>query len=121
MKTVARNKREALDWLVDQVPPWLDKPYTVSVEPFKRPRTNPQNAKIHAMIRDLALHTGYTEAMMKEIVKAQFAPLRAVVLNGKEVSIPKGTSDMTVDECGDFIERLYELGAELSCGFTSEG
>ena len=25
------------------------------------------------------------------------------------------------ENLGDFIERLYELGAELSCGFTSEG
>jgi len=93
------------------------KPLQITVKPFKRDRTLPQSAKAHAMIRDLALHTGYTESQMKEVAKALFAPMKTVTIAGRDTTVPVGTSEMTVEEMANFIENLYQLGAELGVQF----
>lgn len=118
MKFVVRKEQDYLRGL-DALRPHLDgKPYTVTIEKFKRPRTKPQNAKLHAMIRDMALHCGYPEPQMKDIVKAEFAPMKTVKIGDREVAIPKGTSEMSVDEISDLMESLYAIGAEIGCVFT---
>jgi len=124
MKAVVSN-REQLARFFDQVAGVLTgKPIQIDIKPFKRDRTLPQSAKAHAMIRDIALHTGYTEAQAKEVVKAMFAPMKTVSFpdkhgrKGYTATIPVGTSEMTVDQMADFIEHLYHLGAELGVGFT---
>ena len=122
VRAVVRNDRD-LTLFVSKVVKELganlgDKPYTVSIKRFHRPRSLDQNKKLHAMIRELALHCGYAESQMKEIVKAQFGPMKAVKIGDRrEVSHPKGTSEYTVQEMSDFMERLYQLAAEIGLVF----
>jgi len=117
VRAVVSNQQQ-LSWFFDQIAEKLTgKPLQITVKPFKRDRTLPQSAKAHAMIRELALHTGYTEAQMKEIAKALYAPMKTVAVGGKDVTVPMGTSDMNVEEMANFIENLYQLGSELGVQF----
>lgn len=95
------------------------KAWQVTVKPFERDRTLAQNAKIHAMIRDLALFTGYTEKQMKDICKAQFAPFVERKIGENVVHTAKGTSEMTVLEMSNFIEALQALAADIGCQLES--
>ena len=88
--------------------------YLLTIKPYKEPRSLDQNKKLHAMLRDIALHTGFTEHETKEICKAKFAPLVTKSFGKGQITLPKGTSEMSTDECSQFVERLYALGAELN-------
>ncbi len=124
MKSVVRNTDELLRFcnrVMENLGGDFNAPYTVSFVPFKRPRSLDQNAKLHAMLRDLSMHTGYTEKMMKELVKAQFGPLTTIQVGGKSRAFPKETSEYSVDEMSDLIEHIYKLGAEIGCQFTQTG
>ena len=121
MRAVVRNDRD-LTHFVSKVVRELganlgDKPYTISIRRFHRPRTLDQNAKLHAMIRELALHCGYTESEMKEALKYKFGPMKMIQIGDDYKSIAKGTSEYTVQEMSDFVERLYQLAAEIGCVF----
>ena len=96
------------------------KPHTLTLEAFKRPRTNDQNAKLHAMIRDLAIHTGHAESDIKEYLKDEFGFHKSIEIGGKERSIPKGSSEWSVEECSMMIERLYQIGAECGCTYQKD-
>ena len=97
------------------------KPHTLTLEPFKRPRTNDQNAKLHVMIRELAIHTGHAESDIKEYLKDEFGFHKSIEIAGKSKSIPKGSSEWSVDECSQMIERLYQIAAEIGCKFGGDG
>lgn len=98
------------------------KPMTMSLREFHRPRTLDQNARIHAMFRDLAEHTGYTEGEIKDYFKSEFGPRMTLDLRSdnqdRSAYIPKGTSRYTVQECQAMIERIYQVGAECGCVFS---
>jgi len=96
------------------------KPYQIDIRPFKRSRTLPQNAKLHAMIRSLGLHCGYTDSQMKDIVKQEFGTVKVVELGGRIVEVAKPTSEYNVEELAMVIEHLYQLGAEIGCVFGNE-
>lgn len=104
------------------------KPMTVSIRKFHRPRTVDQNKKLHAMFRDLAEHTGYSESNIKDYFKAEFGPTMALNLPKIDdtadygpVNVPKGTSRYTVQEMSAMVERVYQVGAECGCVFSEEG
>ena len=123
MKAVVRNHDDLVKFcsrVATQLGTDFGKPYTVSIAKFKRPRSLEQNKKLHAMLRELALHTGYTESMMKEICKANFGPIAVYQVGNRIVDAPKGTSDYTVEEMADFVESLYQLGAEIGVVFSDD-
>jgi len=75
---------------------------TVTLTKFRRPRTLEQNSKLHALFRELAEHTGYSESEIKDYFKDTFGPTIAIRI-GKyrrhdrrrgrtENTVPKGTS-----------------------------
>lgn len=120
MRFIVKTDAQLLDCL-SRIREALDgKPWQITLKRFKRDRTLDQNAKAHAMIRDLALHTGYTESQMKDIVKTEFAPVKSVMIGSRICNMPMGTSEMNVSEMAEFIEHLYQLGAEIGCGFYDE-
>ncbi len=121
MKFVVRSQLGLIE-RCSKIPEWDGKPYTVTIEPFKRPRTNPQNAKLHAMIRELAQHTGYTEKEMKDVAKAAYYPSKHLKRPGHQPTkyvVPKSTAELNVEEASEVVERLYQLGAEIGCVFQS--
>lgn len=93
------------------------KPYEIYMKPFRRRRTLDQNAKMHAMIRTLALHLGYSESEMKNVLKSEYGPVVKVELGDRQVIVPKSTADYDVAECGEMIEIINMVGAETGCAF----
>lgn len=85
----------------------------VSIVPYQPPKSRKQDGKIHAMISDLADHTGHERDEMKEIVKAMFWPVQVSAgPGGSEVAHAKSTAQLTREEASVVIERLYQLAAE---------
>ena len=90
-------------------------------------RTGPQNAKLHAMITDVAAQVEWSGAKRDvEAWKDIFtAALRSanhgldVVpgINGGFVLLGMHTSQMTVSEVGDLIELIHAFGAEHDVRF----
>ena len=124
MRAICRHRSEMLEAVnrfCDQVGSDFEHPYQITIRRFKRDRTLDQNAKLHAMIRTLAEHCGYTESAMKDVLKVQFAPIVVSTIPGLgEVERPKGTADMNVEEMSEFMERIYQLGAELGVTFYGD-
>lgn len=99
-----------------------DKPWNLVLTPFKRLKTLPQNKKVNVMIRELSAHCGYTESEGRTILKAQFGPLveRKTFDGTKTVTVPKSISDYTLEEASEFIEHLYQAGAEVGMVWQHE-
>jgi hypothetical protein len=89
-------------------------PLTVTLENFKRPRTVDQNSKLHVLFRELANHTGYTEKEIKDYFKSEYGPSKAIEIAGEMRVIPKGTSEYTIDELNDMIDRVQQVSAEAT-------
>ena len=123
MKAVVRTQGDLFRFAHKAVDVLDGKPYTVTIKRFHRPRSNDQNAKLHAMLRELAEHCGYSEREMKDYFTAEFGPtmqvrIKAASLSGRTNRIPKGTSAYTVQEMAEMIEHVYRIGAEVGCVFT---
>lgn len=120
MKATVRNVSQLLDF-VEQCKPFLmGTPYRIEFAKIKPWRSLDQNKKLHAMIGELAEHTGYTQEEMKDLVKTMFGPKKSIEIKGQVHTIVRGTSEYSVDECAAFIDRLYAFGAELDCPFTEQ-
>lgn len=103
---------QAADW---------QKPYMLEFKLYKRPKTSAQNARMHAMWREVALHVGRTEDEIKAIFKQEYGPEKVVKLpDGNSVRVIKGTSEYTREECSNMIEQIYRKGAEWSVPFSDE-
>lgn len=126
MRKIVNNQEQLRAALMKIADIRVEKPLEIIVKPWKRPRTLEQNAKLHAMFRDLAVHTGHTEADIKEYMKLTFGPSKTVVLapdargprHGRRM--PKGTSEYSVDELAEMIERTYQVGADVGCEWSED-
>ena len=96
------------------------KPLTVTVTEFRRPRTIDQNSKLHAMFHDLANHTGYRPSVIKDFFKSEFGPQQVVPIGKHDVVIAKSTTEYTLEELSEMIERVYQVGADCGCVFQGE-
>lgn len=116
MRFVVRSRNDFLN-IADRIE-FTGKPLTVTVKKFHRPRTLDQNAKLHAMIRELAEHTGHTESELKDWVKVELGLLKVIEIGSNVVEVPVSSTEYTVQQCGDLIERIYQVGAEVGCVFS---
>ncbi len=120
MKEVIRSHNDGyrfIDRACTKIGQHFDKPHLIEIKPYKPPRSLPQNAKLHSMIRDLAEHTGYSEAEMKDVIKAEFMPVKAVEIGQRILDIPLSTTELTRELMSELIEHVYQLGAEANCVF----
>ena len=59
---------------VDLLGETFEKPQLVTIEDYKPPRSLPQNARLHCMIRALSDYTGHSESELKSWFKAEYGP-----------------------------------------------
>jgi hypothetical protein len=121
MRAVVRNDRD-LTLYVGRVVKKLGsdlggKPYTISLRRFHRPRTTDQNAKCHAMMREVAEHAGYSEGEIKDYIKTEFGPKRMIKLLDEHKEVPVSSTEWNVLVCSKIIDHLYEIGAHIGCVF----
>ena len=75
----------------------------------------PQLAKIHAMIRTLAMHIGESFENIKLVVKDRAGLCLTRNLSGKEYFIPKSFGECSMEELSLAITAAIELGEEVNC------
>lgn len=76
-------------------------------------RTMPQNDFLHTLLAEIAPHTPFSPAALKDVLKAEFIGMKMVRWRGKEYPIAAKTSELTKEECTLFIEKLLALADEL--------
>ncbi len=117
MRFVIRSRNEFIN-IAAQVGDKFDgKPYTVTIKRFVRPRTLDQNKKLHAMLGELADHCGYSDAEMKDWAKAELELTKVIQIGSNVCEVPLPTSEYTVQQLSDLIDRIQQIGAEIGCAF----
>ena len=91
------------------------KPFRLTLANLRAPRTNSQNRKLHALFREIAKYTGYSEREIKELIKVSYGPVKPVSLNGEQRAIAKPTHEYSIDELSCLIERCHQIAAEIGC------
>ena len=84
--------------------------WRVTIEPYTKKRSLPQNSLFHALAGELAGLTGETPARMKDILKHELGLRVVSKMTGAE--IPKPTSEYTTAEMADLCERIWVFAAE---------
>ena len=123
MKAVVRNRNDALrfvDRFCSEFGPTWEKPQMIEIKRYRPPRSMPQNAKFHAMIRELAEEIGYSEDELKEYFKSSFGPKKILYLVGGNRRIPVSTTEYTKEQMTDMIGHLERVGAEMGFRFSDE-
>jgi len=87
--------------------------FSIEISKFKKNRSLEQNAKLHALLRVIAEETGNSVADVKEYACAAFLGEITYEFKGQKRTRTRSTSELTTDECADFIERLQALASEL--------
>lgn len=76
--------------------------------------TLPQLAKIHAMIKQLSMHTGETFENMKLLVKDRAGLCLAREVAGKEYFIAKSFGECSKEELSLAIQAAIEIGEQVN-------
>jgi hypothetical protein len=77
--------------------------------------TLPQLAKIHVMIKNLAMHIGETVENMKLLVKDKAGLCISREVSGKEYFLAKSFGDCSKDELSLAIQAAMEIGEQVGC------
>ena len=123
MRAIVINRNECLrmiDRFCSEVGPTFPYAQLITIKRFKAPRTDTQNSKCHAMIRELAQEIGYSDSELKDWFKWEFGAKKALFVNGKERLIPTSTLDYNKSEMSDFIGQIERIGAEMGFRFSHE-
>ena len=76
--------------------------------------TLPQLAKLHVMIKHLAMHIGETAENMKLLVKDRAGLCIAREVSGKEYFLAKSFAECSRDELSLAIQAAQEIGQEVN-------
>lgn len=77
--------------------------------------TLPQLAKLHAMIRELALHVGEPFSDMKLLVKDKAGLCLAREVSGKEYFLAKSFGECSREELSLAIQAAIDIGVSVNC------
>jgi hypothetical protein len=77
--------------------------------------TLPQLAKLHAMIRELALHVGEPFDNMKLLVKDKAGLCLAREVSGKEYFLAKSFGECSREELSLAIQAAIDIGISVNC------
>lgn len=92
------------------------------VETFDEKRSAAQNRYWHGVVIPLfADHCGERFADMKDTLALHLIPKTVKALDGSEHKVPGHTSDLTVKEFNELIERAQQLGAEMDIYIPDPG
>jgi hypothetical protein len=89
----------------------MDKPWRVSLTPYKSRRSSEQNNRAWALYRAIADETGYTAGEVHAICKAKFGEPRVIKMGDVEVT-EWSTRDKDVAWMADYITRLEAWAAQ---------
>lgn len=85
----------------------------VSVENFKKSRTNSQNSYLWGVVyKTISDETGYSCDELHELFKNSFLPHKLVTIGDKSVRITPSTTALKTDEFNEYIELVCRYAAE---------
>ena len=90
-----------------------DERFLVTVGKYKSNRSLEQNAKLHGLLRDIAQFTGNTVGEIKDYVCGEFLGEQTYEWQGQTRTRRVPTSELSVTEFGELIERVQQLAVEL--------
>lgn len=99
----------------------IDKPWAITIEPYRKKRTLSQNALMWKWINEVAQYvheaTGQDSDDVHEFFKVKFLPARIVELGG-EIIEWRTTTRLTTAEMSEYMNKIYawvttELGLLL--------
>ena len=120
-KSVCRGKTGAhrfIDQVCKDIGDEWERPYDVIVRRFRSRRTLDQNARMHAMWRELSVFTGHTDDEIKDWFKLEYGKKKNIGFASKRHLVPESTTNYTRSECSDMIEHIFRIGAEIGCEFS---
>ena len=100
----------------------LEKPWTVTIAPFRQKRTLSQNALMWKWLNEVAEaaadYTGFSADELHDYFKGRFCPVKEVTIAGVTVE-RRSTANLTVDEMSEYMTRVHafvttELGLYLT-------
>ena len=77
-------------------------------------RTAQQNRLYWAWLRVIAESTGDDENSLHEVFKRMFLPPKFVTYRGKEVKMPRSTTELNTGEFTDYLMRVEKEAGELN-------
>lgn len=82
---------------------------TVTISPFKKPRSNQQNRYLHGIVYPLiASETGNTQEAVAEAMKSMFLPPRFVL----DVAVVGTTTELSTAEFNEYVEKICAWASE---------
>lgn len=99
-----------------------DCPLELTLEPPANEKTTEQRGLFHALCRQMAKETGYTEGQVKELIKKHILGTKMIELAGKQYEV---TSSSEVSDDGkprdklsysELIEGCYEIAGQAGIG-----
>lgn len=109
MKYVLRNET-VIENCIAEIRQSLGK--TVEIKDTKR--SNQQNALMWMLITAIAKETGYTPDALHETLKVRWLGVNKRIVEGIELVEANSTTKLTKPQFGEYIDKIYALGAELN-------
>lgn len=91
----------------------LDGVYRVTIEPYKKDRTNAQNRLMWMWLGIIAKDTGNSAENLHEIFKLKFLSTERIQSLGYDIEIPKSTTKLTTQEFTDYLDKIEALALSI--------
>ena len=100
----------------------MDKPKQVTVEDFRRRRSNNQNSLMWMWLHEIAGDTGHTAEEMHEFFKGEYLPPKTIEVGDHVQNIRPSTRDLNSEQMSEYLERIQAFcGTELGLMLTLPG
>lgn len=99
-----REQLSQVSAIVSQLSP--DKPWRISITPYKAKRSLEQNDRFHKLIALLAEETGEDPRRLKEWAKGEFGPMVTIQVGESHKTIPKPSREYSVEEMSTVMDRF---------------
>jgi hypothetical protein len=86
---------------------------TISIEKYKKKRSNEQNAYYFGVIvKIISDHIGYTTDEVHELLKESFLGTKEIKIGDKTSKVPNSTTKLTTSDFMAYIEDIQRFAAE---------
>ena len=87
---------------------------SIEVTKWKNKRTLNQNSYYWGgVLTPIAVHTGHSPEELHEIFKRLFITPKFVLYRGREIKMPKSTTDLSTEEFREYIERVRAEAGQM--------
>lgn len=98
-----------------------DKPFQVVIKPFKKLRTEQQNALYWSWLRIISKETGDSTKGLHAHFGDEFLPKTVVMAMGKQKEVIKSTTELGVKEFTQYLQQIEAAMAEFGIHLPHPG